>query len=191
MTRSDTTRGQLSTYSFPEEIRVDELLVRAPRDEDVEEIAPAFTDPAVGGEAGLPPFDAEAIRLALKETLPEMRARGVLAVYVIEDTRDRSLLGGMALHHFDPMRDAVEVGYWLFVASRGRGVVTRCVRGVADHAFANGLCRVEAHVRLENKPSERVLERLGFEREGIRRRYLRHGNIRADATLFTLLADDA
>jgi RimJ/RimL family protein N-acetyltransferase len=181
----------MSTYSYPEEVRVDELLVRSPRDDDVETIAPAFTDPAVGGEAGLPPFDADTIRLSLREALPEMRERGVLAVYVIEDTRDGSLLGGMALHHFDPMRDAVEVGYWLFVAARGRGVVTRCVRAVADHAFANGICRVEAHGSLENKPSERVLERLGFAREGIRRRYLRYGDARVDATLFTLLADDA
>jgi RimJ/RimL family protein N-acetyltransferase len=191
MTRADEERGQLSTYSFPEEIRVDELLVRAPRDEDVEVIAPAFRDPDVGGEAGLPPFDADAIRHAMHEELPAMHARGLLSVYVIEDTRDGSLLGGMALHHFDPMRGTVEVGYWLFVASRGRGIVTRCVRAAADHAFANGVTRMEAHVRLENKPSERVLERLGFEREGIRRRYLRYGDARVDATLFTLLADDA
>jgi RimJ/RimL family protein N-acetyltransferase len=191
MTRSDVDRGQLSSYTFPEQLRADELLVRVPRDEDIEEIAPAFRDPAVGGEAGLPPFDADAIRFALHDQIPEMRARGLLSVYVIEDTRDGSLLGGMALHHFDPMRDSVEVGYWLFIESRGRGVVTRCVRAVADHAFANGICRVEAHVRLANKASERVLERVGFEREGIRRRYLRHGDERVDATLFTLLADDA
>jgi RimJ/RimL family protein N-acetyltransferase len=33
-----------------------------------------------------------------------------------------------------------------------------------------------------------VLERLGFEREGIKRRYLRHAGDRVDATLFSLLA---
>jgi RimJ/RimL family protein N-acetyltransferase len=46
-------------------------------------------------------------------------------------------------------------------------------------------------VRVGNTASERVLERLGFEREGIKRKYLRHGNDRVDATLFALLADDA
>jgi RimJ/RimL family protein N-acetyltransferase len=35
-----------------------------------------------------------------------------------------------------------------------------------------------------------VLERLGFEREGVKRRYLRHGGDRVDATLFALVADD-
>jgi len=40
-------------------------------------------------------------------------------------------------------------------------------------------------------PPERVLERLGFEREGVKRRYLRHDNERVDATLFSLLPGDA
>jgi RimJ/RimL family protein N-acetyltransferase len=36
-----------------------------------------------------------------------------------------------------------------------------------------------------------VLERLGFEREGVKRRYLRHGDERVDATMFSLLPDGA
>jgi RimJ/RimL family protein N-acetyltransferase len=39
--------------------------------------------------------------------------------------------------------------------------------------------------------SARVVERAGFQREGIRRRYLRRGgDERYDATLFARLADD-
>jgi RimJ/RimL family protein N-acetyltransferase len=45
-------------------------------------------------------------------------------------------------------------------------------------------------VRIGNIASEKVLRRLGFEREGVKRRYLRHGTERVDATLFALLADD-
>jgi RimJ/RimL family protein N-acetyltransferase len=191
MTPTDPGRQQLSTYTFPVELSFEELLLRAPREDDVETIAPAFRDPAVGGEAGLPSVDADTLRTMMRDLLPDMRVRGLLAPYVIEDTTDGSLLGGAALHHFDPMRDAVEVGYWLFVEARGRGIASRCVRAIAEHAFANGICRVEAHVRLENVPSARVLERLGFHREGVRRRFLRHGNARVDATLFALIADDA
>ena len=103
---------------------------------------------------------------------------------------DGALLGGLALHHFDPMRDTLEVGYWLFREARGRGVATRSVQAAADHAFAHGIYRMEAHVRLGNIASERVLERLGFDREGVKRRYLRHDGERVDATLFSLLAPD-
>ncbi len=191
MTRSDPARGQLSGYRYPDDVRVDELLVRPPAEADVELVAPAFLDPAVGGEAGLPQVDAETLRVMLREQLPLMRERGLLAPYLIEDTRDGAILGGCALHHFDPMRDTVEIGYWLFVGSRGRGVATRAVGALVEDAFAQGIRRVEAHVRLENTASERVLERLGFEREGVRRRYLRHGGGYADATIFARLAGDA
>jgi RimJ/RimL family protein N-acetyltransferase len=191
MSRSNHAAGQISTYRFPDELRVDELLVRGPVESDIDTIAPAFRDPAVGGEASLPPVDADTLRVMLREQLPGMRAQGLLAAYVIEDMGSGELLGGASLHHFDPLRDVVEVGYWLFVTARGRGVATRSVQRMTEHALANGIWRVEAHVRIGNTASERVLERLGFEREGVKRKYLRHGDDRVDATMFSLLPGDA
>ncbi len=188
MSRADQTNAQLSTYTFPDEVRVDELLLRAPRQEDIDAVAPAFRDPDVGGEAGLPPVDADTLRMMLREQLPMLKERGLLAPYLIDDG---AVLGGISLHHFDPMRDVVEVGYWLFPHARGRGVATRSVRALLDHAFANGIWRAEAHVRVGNTASERVLERLGFRHEGIKRGLLRHQGERVDANLFGLLADDA
>ena len=191
MSRSNHAAGQISTYRFPDELHVDELLVRGPLESDIDTIAPAFRDPAVGGEASLPPVDANTLRVMLREQLPGMRAQGLLAAYVIEDLRSGELLGGASLHHFDPLRDVVEIGYWLFVTARGRGVATRSVQQMTEHALANGIWRVEAHVRIGNTASERVLERLGFEREGVKRKYLRHGHDRVDATMFALLPGDA
>jgi RimJ/RimL family protein N-acetyltransferase len=191
VSRSDPIAAQLSTYSFPAELHVDELWLRAPRDEDVDAIAPAFTNPDIGGEAGLPLFDAEMLRVVLREQLPAMLAQGLLAAYVIVDTRRDELVGGFTLHHFDPMRDVVELGYWLFVPARGRGLATRSVQAAVEHAFANGVYRVEAHVRVGNRASERVLERAGFSREGVKRRFLRRGgDERYDATLFARLPEE-
>jgi len=190
VSRADPASAQLSTYAFPAELRVDELVLRPPTEADVDAIAPAFRDPDVGGEAGLPPWDAETLRRAVREQLPQMIARGLLAPYVIVDLRDDVRLGSLTIHHLDPMRDVVEVGYWLFVQARGRGVATRSVGAAVAHAFANGIYRVEAHVRVGNAASERVLERAGFEREGVKRRFLRRGDAeRYDATLFARLAD--
>jgi len=192
VTRSNRARAEFSRYAFPGELRVDELLLREVVEDDLEAVAPAFQDPAVGGEASLPPFDAATLRVVMREQLPDMKARGLLAPYVIADTRTGELLGGFSIHHFDPMRDAIEVGYWLFVPARGRGVATRVLGAVVEHAFANGIYRIEAHVRLGNVASERVVERAGFEREGVKRRFLRRGDDerRYDATLFSRLADD-
>jgi len=187
--QSDHEQATLSSYRFPEELRVDELLLRAPVESDIETIAPAFLDPDVGGEASLPPVDAEQLRGMLRGQLPQLRELGLMSPYLIVDGDE--ILGGAALHHFDPVRDAVEVGYWLFASARGRGVATRSVRAMVEHAFANGIYRVEAHVRVGNERSEKVLARLGFVREGVKRRHLRHRGNRVDATLFSRLADDA
>jgi RimJ/RimL family protein N-acetyltransferase len=173
---------------FPESVRTGELLLRAPAEADVDAIAPAFRDPEVGGEAGLPPVDAPALRMMLREQLPWLRDRGMLAPYVIEDTDAGTILGGANLRLFDPMRDTVELGYWLFVEARGRGIATRAVRALVEDSHSRGINRVEAHVRIGNVASERVLERAGFEREGVKRRLLRHGGARVDATLFANVA---
>jgi RimJ/RimL family protein N-acetyltransferase len=127
----------------------------------------------------------------LRNQVPALKAQGLLSPYVIADTSTEEILGGLTLHHFDPLRDAVEVGYWLYVSARGRGIATRAVRAAVEHAFATGIYRVEAHVRIGNVASERVLERVGFQREGVKKRFLRRGDEqRYDATLFALLADD-
>ena len=185
------TEPPLASFSIPDRFEIDgPVVARHVEERDVPVVAPAFRATGIGGEVGMPPFDEDELRTALRELLPERRARGVLVPYVIEDTIDGSLLGGITLRHFDPMRGVIEVGYWLFAHARGRGVATRAVCAVAREAFASRLWRVEAHVRVGNTASERVLERLGFEREGVKRKYLRHGNDRVDATLFALLADD-
>ncbi len=185
------TEARIAVFSMPARFEVDgPVVARQVEERDVPLVAPAFRDPGIGGENGMPPFDESALRAVLFKQLPELRARGVLVPYVLEDTGDGSLLGGVTLRHFDPMRGVIEVGYWLFPQARGRGLATRAAQAAAREAFASGLWRVEANVRIGNAASERVLERAGFTREGIKRRLLRHGGERVDATLFSLLADD-
>lgn len=53
---------------------------------------------------------------------------------------------------------------------RQRGLASRAVRLLIDHAFADlGLLRVEAHVPVLNRPSLRVALRAGLRREGLLR----------------------
>jgi hypothetical protein len=54
LSRSDPAAARFSGYAFPDELVVDELLLRAPVDSDIDAIAPAFLDPEVAARRGCP-----------------------------------------------------------------------------------------------------------------------------------------
>jgi ribosomal-protein-alanine N-acetyltransferase len=83
------------------------------------------------------------------------------------------------------------LGYWIDRAVAGRGMTSLAVALVCDHAFGDvGLHRVEADIRPENLPSQRLVERLGFQREGLLRRYLDIDGAWRDHYAYALLAED-
>jgi [ribosomal protein S5]-alanine N-acetyltransferase len=68
---------------------------------------------------------------------------------------------------------SASLGYWIDRRFAGRGAMTTAVALVTDHCFtAVALHRVEVNIRPENAASRRVVDKLGFRDEGIRRRFL-------------------
>jgi ribosomal-protein-alanine N-acetyltransferase len=64
-------------------------------------------------------------------------------------------------------------GYWVDGRVAGRGVMPTALALAVDHAFtAGGLHRVEVNIRPENKPSRRVVEKLGLREEAYHARYM-------------------
>ena len=88
-----------------------------------------------------------------------------------------------------PELEEGEVWYLLRPDHWGRGLVTEAVRALVDHGFrALMLHRIWASCLPENPASARVLEKLGFRREGLLRQNLRiHGQWR-DSYLHAVLA---
>jgi RimJ/RimL family protein N-acetyltransferase len=85
----------------------------------------------------------------------------------------------------------VAIGYWLVPRARGRGLGSRAVARLSHWALTDAaLERIEALVVPGNVPSQRVLEKAGFRREGLLRSYLVLGSRRADAFIYSLLPGD-
>jgi ribosomal-protein-alanine N-acetyltransferase len=83
------------------------------------------------------------------------------------------------------------LGYWIDREVAGRGMASLAVALVCDHAFGTvGLHRVQADIRPENAPSRRLVERLGFQQEGLLRRYLDIDGDWRDHLAYALLAED-
>ena len=71
----------------------------------------------------------------------------------------------------DVHRRSAEVGYWLGEAFWNRGIMTAALRPFTAYAFdAYDLIRIFAGVFSSNPASMRVLEKVGYTREGILRR---------------------
>ena len=65
------------------------------------------------------------------------------------------------------------IGYWIDRNRAGRGIVPTAVALAADYCFTGlGLHRIEINIRPENEASRRVVEKLGFRYEGLRRAFL-------------------
>jgi RimJ/RimL family protein N-acetyltransferase len=69
---------------------------------------------------------------------------------------------------------AVEIGYGLSPAVRGRGLGTRAVAVLVEHLLAQAVGTVVATVAPSNLPSRRLLARLGFAEAGTDGELLRY-----------------
>lgn len=89
-----------------------------------------------------------------------------------------------------PMLSA-SVGYWIDQAWTGRGLATAALHEVCRIARdEERLHRVEAGTRVDNLPSQRVLEKAGFEPYGLAPRLLHVGGDWQDHRLFQRLLND-
>ena len=79
----------------------------------------------------------------------------------------------------DIARLSIEIGYWLAEPFWGRGLTTRAVAATSEWAFDNyKVVRIFATAFSHNVASIRVLDKSGFQREGIMRRSaIKHGLI--------------
>jgi [ribosomal protein S5]-alanine N-acetyltransferase len=85
---------------------------------------------------------------------------------------------------------SANLGYWVDARRNGRGLATRAVAALAEHAFGPlGLHRLEAGTLVDNVASQRVLEKNRFELIGLARNYLHIGGAWRDHMLFQRTAD--
>ena len=81
------------------------------------------------------------------------------------------------------------IGYWCAAHARGRGIASRALRRLCEHALDElGVQRLELIADPENRRSQRVAETVGFRREGVLRSHLRHPDRRRrDSVIYSLL----
>jgi ribosomal-protein-serine acetyltransferase len=101
------------------------------------------------------------------------------------------LAGVVSLEGIDGINRSAMIGYWIGLGHQGRGLVTRAVARLCEHAFLDlGLHRIEIHAAPENRRSCAIPERLGFTHEGTRRACEWINDRFVDHAIYALLAPE-
>jgi RimJ/RimL family protein N-acetyltransferase len=112
-------------------------------------------------------------------------------IFGIELKEKKEVVGVISLENVDFEHRHAEVGYWLGKKYRGKGIMTEAGKLVLNFAFEKlKLHRVDAGVFSDNLISQKVLKKLGFKKEGVRRHWrLKFGRWKDDI-LYSILENE-
>ena len=114
-----------------------------------------------------PPWSDRALAERFIEACREMAEEGSGARLAIDRASNGAFIGWCSLTRWNPDYRSASLGYCLDDAAWGRGYATEAARAVLEWAFDTlDLNRVQAETDTRNAASARVLEKLGFVREG-------------------------
>ncbi len=87
--------------------------------------------------------------------------------WLVHVVRARKPVGWVSLRITEKELHSGEVGYSILREHRRRGIGSEAVRAVVSEAFGCGLLSVRAYCVPENLASRRLLERIGFQHDGV------------------------
>ncbi|MGC0382878.1 GNAT family N-acetyltransferase [Streptomyces sp. SAI-129] len=114
-----------------------------------------------------PPWTERARAGRFVERCRTMADEGAGVRVAVERTSDGAFVGWVCLVEWNPVYRSASLGYCLDEAMWGHGYATEAARSLLTWAFDTlDLNRVQAEADTRNAASARVLEKIGFVREG-------------------------
>ena len=139
-------------------METERLILRRYEARDLEDLYEYLSDPQVVAFEPYKPMNREAVRENLQW---RMSTEEMIAV----ELRDTGkMIGNVYLGKRE--QNALELGFVFHRAYWGNGYATESCAALVERAFAMGVHRIYAECDPENPGSWKLLERLGFRREG-------------------------
>jgi RimJ/RimL family protein N-acetyltransferase len=164
------------------------LLLRGLADRDVQDILALVSQPSVARvTTNIEPTEDGVRRYIDQQKSYRPFQEGVYYdLALVRDRRVIGLLGLMCLPHRQGM-----IGWGLGAEYRGRGYATEAARALIAYGFSElGLHRIYAKTSSVNRPSWRVMERLGMRREARLREAEFRDGAWIDVLIHAVLADE-
>jgi RimJ/RimL family protein N-acetyltransferase len=165
--------GALRTLKQPTIEASGNAQLRPWRDADAPAVRAAYDDPDITyWHARIFVSDAEALEW-IREFHERWRSESDATWAVVDETG--KLAGQIALRSITLEFGQAEISYWTLPGSRGKGVATSALQGLATWAFEDiGFHRLAIEHSVRNPASCRVATKAGFAAEGILREATLH-----------------
>ncbi len=157
----------------PMEIRTERIWLRSGRPGDEQALLEAI-DSSLPELFPWTSFSAKPSDLATLEEVCRRSAEKFAAaeffVWRLWEPDGRTMIGTVSLHSIDRAVPSAELGFWMRTSHTGKGLAREAVEAVLEVAWRDlDALRIEARCDTRNERSWRLVERLGFELEGIAR----------------------
>ncbi|WP_077618231.1 GNAT family N-acetyltransferase [Bacillus sinesaloumensis] len=109
----------------------------------------------------------------------------------IERKGTKGLIGTVGYNAWMPKHRRAEIGYEIHPEHWRRGYTSEAVNTVLSYGFdVMDLTRIGAVVFLENEASNNLLLKIGFQKEGVLRKYMYQNGMAHDTNVYSLLKND-
>ena len=167
------------------------VVLRAPRDDDVDAVFDACRDQDIRRYTRIPRDYDRVDARAFVGGAGARRREGISLELVASDLPGAPLCAvvGLVVDRHDQAR--AEIGYWTHPAHRGRGLARAALELLSRWALADaGFRRLDLTVSVANRASIAVVEGTGFAFEGVARQAWPAPDGREDMRVYSLLASD-
>ncbi len=150
-------------------VQGEKFILRRVRKNDFESWAANIIDKEIYKNFVTNPRNLREARKEFREKILAGKKKGKDSDDFIIDM-DGKAVGEIGLHLIIS-RLSAKVDYWIGKEHRGKGIITEALKILVYYGFKKyGLRRIYAQARTFNKSSARVLEKAGFQLEGIKRK---------------------
>ena len=158
---------------------------------DTDSLYEIFSDREALRFWGFLPFTERAEAAKLLAEIHESFRQKTLFQWGIALAADDRVIGTSTLFRLDEQSRRAEIGYILDRRQWGKGLASEALTALLDFAFREmNLHRIEADIEPRNAASVKIIERLGFVREGFLRERWIVGNEVQDSLFYGLLRSD-
>ncbi len=177
-------------------IITERLIIRELAKKDIEALVKNANNLNVTKNLSIVPYPykrknaVEFINYAKKESKKSPRKNYELA---IELKSEKQLIGVIGLTKVDKFEKKAGFGYWLGEKYWKQGYITEALIALIEFAFKKlKLNRLDIEAYVDNVGSNRVIEKVGFKYEGLRRKFIRSKADRKfhDCKTYGMLKDD-